>query len=187
MTRATLCVPAMMMMAGVAVLAQGQSPNFSGTWKLDPSRSRMVEPAGLAGVIATGAPETLHITHALNGTVVLESEMNEGHARMYTPGGKSVTPVGQGGSITMTSQSDGRTLVSEGTQQDASGVSMSVKEMLALSSDGRILTIEVTKTSGSETKVSTLTYTRTNDVRPCESWPTPCKAWPAPAGTKFGH
>jgi hypothetical protein len=181
MTRAPLCGALWLMLA---VFVQAQRPDFSGTWKLDANRSRASDAAGLAGLIATGVPETLHITHAANGTLVVESQMNEGHARIYTPGGKTSTPVGQGGSITMVSKSDGRTLMSEGTQQDASGVSTTVKEVMALSADGGTLTIDVTKKGASDTAASTLTYTRIQGVGPCESWPTPCKSWPAPPAGK---
>jgi hypothetical protein len=168
----------------MAVFVQAQRPDFSGTWKLDANKSRVTEAAGLAGLIATGVPETLHVTYAANGTLVLESQMNEGHARLYIPGGKSSTPVGQGGSITMVSKSDGRAFTSEGSQQDASGVSTAVKEVIALSADGGTLTIEVTKKDTTNTAVSQLTYTRVQGVAPCESWPTPCKSWPAPPGGK---
>lgn len=168
-----------MVVARVAsVLAQ--APDFSGTWKLDPNRSRVTAEAGLAGLIGSGAPETLHITQPANGTLVIESQINEGHARLYTPGGKTSTPVfvGPAGSITMTSRWDARRLVSEGRRETASGTSTSVtdvKEVVSLSADGRTLTIDVTTTGPGDKSASTLIYTRTQEVGPCQSWPTPCK------------
>ncbi len=75
---------------------------LAGTWRLDPTQSRVTDTAGLAGLIGAGAPPMLHITQAANGTVVIESPINEGHARLYQPAGKTTTPVGQGGTITMT-------------------------------------------------------------------------------------
>ena len=60
--------------------------NMSGTWKLDAARSRVAASAGLAGLIGAGAPETLHITQPANGTVVIESQINESHSRVYRPG-----------------------------------------------------------------------------------------------------
>jgi len=167
--------------AGV-VLAQAR-PDFSGTWKLDPSRSRIAETAGLAGLVGAGAPATLHITQPANGTLVIESQINEGHARLYRPGSRVSTPVtvGTTGSITMTSRWEGRSLVSEGTRESASAtspVATHVKEVLSLSADGRTLILEVTTTAAGDKSASTMAYMKTQDVGPCQSWPTPCKTPP---------
>ena len=151
-----------------------QAPDFSGTWKLDPSRSR-VGTATLAGAIKAGAPDILYITHAANGTVIVESRINESQSRIYTPGGKTTTPVVPSGNISMTSKWEGRTLVAEGRQESASGTATSVKEMLALGADGLMLTIDITTTGSDDTSTSTLVYTRITAVEPCEKWPTPCK------------
>lgn len=167
----------------LGVRAAADAPDFSGTWALDQATSRVTPTAGLAGLAPVGAPQRLHITQPGNGTLIVESEVNEGHARMYTPGGKSSTPVfvGAAGSITMTSKWEGGRLVSEGTREAASGPSTVVSqitETLALSSDGKVLSVDVTSVTGGETASSALKYTRTGDVGSCQSWPTPCK---------FGH
>jgi len=167
-----------LMALGAAVVLAQAPPDFSGTWKLDPSRSRIAETAGLAGLIGAGAPDTLHITQPANGTLVIESQINEGHARLYRPGSRISTPVtvGQAGSITMTSRWDGRSLISEGTRETAaSPVVTHVKEVLSSSADGRTLTFEVTTSAGGEKSASTMAYTRTQDLGPCQTWPTPCK------------
>lgn len=181
MKRAGLCAGTVLL-TGVAA-APAQAPDFSGTWKLDPTRSRISGRAGLAGLIGAGMPDTLHITQPANGTLVIESQINESHARIYTPGGRSSTPVfvGSAGSITMTSRWEGRTLVSEGSRESRSGTSTivtEVKELLALSDDARTLIIEVTTTGADGKSASTAVYTRTRDVGPCQSWPTPCKSPP---------
>jgi hypothetical protein len=173
MRRTLLCGAAVLVVARVALPAE--APDFSGTWKLDPSRSRITT-ATLAGLIKAGAPDTLHITQAANGTLVVESQINESQSRIYLPGGTSSTPVVPSGTITMTSRWEGRTLVSEGTQESTSGGSTSVKEVLTLGADGRTLTIAVTTTTPDNTSASTLTYTRTTIVEPCQKWPTPCKS-----------
>jgi len=177
MTRAAVLGAAILMTTRLAVIL-AQAPDLSGTWKLDAQQSRISPDAGLAGLIAAGAPETLHVTHPANGTLIIESQINEGHVRIYTPRAKSSTPVGQGGSITMTSRWDGGTLVSEGTQESPSGTSTlvkQVKEVISLSADGRTLTIGVTTTGPAGTNASTLLYARTQGVGHCQSWPTPCK------------
>lgn len=160
--------------------AVAQAPDFSGTWKLDASRSRIAESVGLAGLIGAGAPDTLHVTQPANGTLIVESQVNESHARIYRPGGTTQTPVfvGQSGVMTMASRWEGRALVAEGRHQSASGVSTPVKERFGLDSDGRTLTIEVTIGGPDAAASNRLAYTRTSDVGPCESWPTPCKRFP---------
>ncbi len=170
---------AAVLMAAQAAVVFAQPPDFSGTWKIDPSRSRVVETAALAGLVGAGAPPTLHITQPANGTLVLESQINESHARLYRPGRRTSTPVtvGPAGSITLTSRWEGRALVSEGTREFTSATSpaTNVKEVLSLSADGRTLTIEVTTTTAGDKSASTMVYARTKDVGPCQSWPTPCK------------
>jgi hypothetical protein len=158
-----------------------QAPGFGGTWRLDAERSKVTPGAGMFGLIGAGVPATLHITAPANGTLVVESQINEGHARMYTPRGKTTTPVGQAGTITMASKWQGRTLTSEGTQETLSGTSTvvrQVKEVYTLSADGKTLTIDVTATLGGETASSALVFTRLASVGGCESWPTPCKRAP---------
>jgi hypothetical protein len=164
-------------------LALAQAPDFSGTWRLDTERSRITPTAGLAGLAGAGAPDTLHITQPANGTLIIESQINEGHARLYKPGIRIVTPVtvGPGGSVAMASRWDGRTLVSEGSRESSSGASpvvQQVKEVIGLAADGRTLTIDITASGPEGTSTSTLMYTRITDVGPCKTWPTPCKTPP---------
>jgi outer membrane protein assembly factor BamB len=161
---------------------QPQTGSLSGTWKLDTARSHITETAGLAGLIGAGAPHTLHITQPANGTVIVESRINESHSRVYTPGGTTSTPVtvGPAGSITMTSRWNAGALESEGTREAASGPTTEVtdvKEVLRRSADGE-LTIDVMTKTGTGTSASTLVYTRATEVGPCTSWPTPCKISP---------
>ncbi len=167
-------------------LAIAQAPDFSGTWRLDTERSRIAPTAGLAGLAAAGAPAALHVTQPANGTLVIESQINEGHARLYKAGTRIVTPVtvGPGGSVAMTSKWDGRTLVSEGTRESSSGTSPSVqvKEVIGIAADGQTLTIEITTTGPDGPSTSTLIYTRMVDVGPCTTWPTPCKSPPSSPG-----
>ena len=116
----------------------------------------------------------LFIIEPANGTLVVESPINEGHARMYRPGVKTQTPAGQGGTISMTSQWTNTTLASEGTTVNASGAVATVKEAYSVSADGKVLSIDVT-TTAPEVKSSALKYVRLASLGGCESWPTPCK------------
>ena len=90
----------------------------------------------------------LHVTQPSNGTLVIESPINEGHVRMYRPGATTTTSAAQTGTITMTSQWNGPALVSEGTLALSTGASSGVKETLAVSADGNVLSIDVVAVSG---------------------------------------
>ena len=98
-----------------------QTPDFSGTWALDAEKSRVTATAGIIGLISAGAPKTLHITQPANGTLVIESQINEAHVRIYKPGAQTSTPAGQGGAVTMTTKWEGRALVSEGAMKAPNG------------------------------------------------------------------
>lgn len=150
-----------------------QAPDFSGTWRLDEAKSQPVATAGITGLIPAGAPKTLHITQSANGTIVIESQINEAHVRIYRPGKETATPAGQGGVVTMTSKWEGKTLVSEGALRAPNGDTTAVREVLSLGAAGT-LTMDVT-TSAKEKASSTLIYAKITDVGPCETWPTPCK------------
>ena len=148
--------------------------SFAGTWRLDATSSRINDAAGLAGLIGAGAPPTLHVTQPANGTMIVESAINAGEARFYRPGRESTTPAG-GGTITMKTIWSGATLVAEGTHVTGSAASVRVEEVFSISPDGKVLTIDVTKTAGTDEITSRFQYTRTTDLGPCEKWPTPCK------------
>ena len=163
-----------LVLAGTATL-QAQAPDFSGTWKLDDTRSQVVATAGITGLTPSGAPKTLHITQPANGSVVIESQVNEAHVRIYRPGRETSTPAGQGGAVTMLSKWDGKSLASEGAMKAPNGDSNAVREVLSLSADGKTLTIAVTTTTAAGKASSTLIYSKITDIGPCETWPTPCK------------
>ncbi len=157
-----------------------QAPDLSGTWRLDETKSKVTATAGIFGLISAGAPKTLHITQPANGTIVIESQVNEGHSRIYKPGRESSTPAGQGGAVTMTTTWEGKTLISEGALKAPNGDTTPVREVVSLSADGKVLTMDVVTTPVGQTDkaASTLVYTKITDVGPCETWPTPCKKFP---------
>jgi len=154
-------------------LVHAQAPDFSGTWKLDDARSNSVATAGIIGLSSAGAPKTLHITQSANGSITIESQINEAHVRIYRPGRATATPAGQGGAVTMTAKWEAKTLVSEGALKAPNGDTTHIREVLSLGPGGTLM-MEVS-TAAAETASSTLVYTRVTDVGPCETWPTPCK------------
>lgn len=155
-------------------IASAQTPDFSGTWALDESKSKVVATAGIIGLIPAGAPKMLHITHPANGTVVIESQINEAHVRIYKPGRETSTPAGQGGAVTMTARWEGTSLVGEGALKAPNGDTTTVREVVSVSPDGKALTMEVTTTAAAKS-TSSLVYRKVTDVGSCDSWPTPCK------------
>jgi hypothetical protein len=163
-----------------ATTLSAQAPDFSGTWKLDEEKSFVTATAGIIGLIPAGAPKTLHITQPANGTVVIESQVNEAHVRIYKPGRESSTPAGQGGAVTVTSKWEGRALVSDGAMKAPNGDTTTVREVVTLSADGKTLTMAVTTVPVGQTEKvsSSLVYSKITDVGPCEKWPTPCKRFP---------
>jgi hypothetical protein len=173
-TRGWWCVVALALLTPPVF---AQAPDLSGTWVLDAAKSQVVATAGFTGLISAGAPATLHITQPANGSVVVESQVNEQHVRIYKPGGQTATPAGQGGAVTMTTKWEGRSLVSEGALKAPNGDTTTVREVLSLSPDGKLLTVQIT-TTAAEKAASALVYTKITDVGPCEKWPTPCKRAP---------
>ena len=165
----------MMLFGVLLVIAQSAAPDLSGTWKLDAERSRVSAEPGWPGLIGAGAPERIHITQAANGALVIESEINESHARIYKPGGTSSTPVAQTSTITMVSRWEAGTLTSEGNLAPPSGAPATVKEAIALGDDGRTLTVEISVSGPEGTNAIRLVYGRTEVVDPCDQWSTPCK------------
>jgi hypothetical protein len=137
------------------------------------ARSRVGSAAAPIGLVKTGAPQTLHITHAANGTVIVESQINESQSRAYRPAGQTATPVVPTGTITMKSRWDGSTLVSEGALE-AGASPVPVKETFAIDAEGR-LTLTTTVGAGADASTSVLVYARTQTVESCKAWPTPCK------------
>lgn len=175
----TLHVVLLSFLAGVLA----NDTTLSGTWRLDEARSELSSEAGLPGLIVTGVPVTLHVTHAKNGTLVVESQNNPTHARLYIPGRETTSPVvlGDTGRITVTSRWENGRLVSEGVYEITARTpteTVGLDESFRLSEDGRTLEIVITTTSDGSTHSSTLRYERIDSVGPCESWPSPCKTPP---------
>lgn len=164
--------PAREVRAPVLPATRALATDLSGTWKLDAARST-VSSATLPGLIKSGAPQVLHVTHAANGTVIVESQINESHARVFKPESATTTPMWPTGTVTATSRWEGRTLISEGSQ-DGGGAKIPLREVFALGGDGNTLTVTVTF-AGPEKSESTFVYTRATSVGSCKTWPTPCK------------
>lgn len=159
-----------------AATASAQAPDFSGTWRLELAGSEVSPEAVFFGLAGAGVPETLHVTQPENGTLVVESRLNESHARLYVPGERRSTPVfiGGAGTITTASRWEGAALVSVGERESAAEGAMEVSETFRLDGEGRLV-VEIVTARGEERHASRATYEKVTETGPCESWPTPCK------------
>ncbi len=121
-------------------------PDLSGIWELDRAASEIGTTAALAGLGDAGAPLVLFVTQAANGTLLLSSQDNPTQARAYAIGGESPVPIladdGEPNTMTIASRWDGGELVNEGTHQRGVTV-IQVREVMTLSDDTQVMTIEV--------------------------------------------
>jgi hypothetical protein len=171
MKRRTLWAALLVAMGAVSLLAQ--TPDLSGTWKLNRSASQITPGAGLAGLDRGGTPNTLYITQAANGTLTIGSDHNGMLARAYMVGGESAIPKAPSGTVTVKTRWEGTTLLVEST--NATAPEGGLKELLEMSKDGQTLTVTVTTSGADGAKTTTLVYTKTQVESPCKSWPTPCR------------
>ena len=156
----------------VAASAAAQTPDFSGMWTLDRDASQFTVPA-FSGGRGGDDIDRLFVTHAANGTVIIGTETNGLKAWSYTPGRELTIPVGRDTTMRAASRWVGERLIAEGRQGD-----MTMHEVMALSTDGRTLTIEVTTTTPEGETNNRLVYTLGHPVGPCEAWAMPCKKFP---------
>ena len=149
-----------------------QTPNLSGTWRLDQTLSQFTPP--LFG-IGRGGPsaDSLYVTHAANGMVTVGTETNGGQAWVYRIGTNSDVMWGQEGALTLISQWEDTQLIAQGSRgldDDAEHI----REIFSLSVDGKTLTVEVTITTTESTRTNRAVYQKADSVGPCEKWETPC-------------
>jgi len=180
MTFRTLSSAIIVLASAIAVTTalSAQTPDLSGTYKLNRDTSQITPGTGLAQLDRGGAPNSLYVTLAANGALSVGSDHNQGAARMYMVGGESVIPAAPTGTVAVKTRWEGRTLVVE-----SSGTGPALKETWTLAPNGQTLTIVVTLTAADGPKTTTLTYAKSTTESPCEKWPTPCREnRPAPAG-----
>ena len=87
-----------------------QAPDHSGTWRLNRDASQITKGAGLNGLGASGAPPTLYVAQAANGTAVVGSDINESGAKRYQVSTKGLLLERDGTTEHLSLGSDGKTL-----------------------------------------------------------------------------
>ena len=155
---------AALFVAASVVSVFAQTPDFSGTWKLDTDRSEITAGrGGRRGGRGGGAPDALVITQTATELTIERSTSTQSGTLTYTLEGESSIPAGRGGSMTITSHWDGATLVSEGSHElsfGGRGITIEVRQVRSLSADGQTLTVEVTRTTPRSANTNTLVYTK---------------------------
>ncbi len=137
-----------------------QRPDFSGTWQLDRSASRINTQYGLAG-LGTPAPNILYITQSGGETLILSSRIRGTQSRGYKFGDSVMLPglEGEREKVLMRSLVRGLSLVTEGGGRVA-GETIRIREVLTIADTGLLLQLQVTTTIGGETLTNTLVYRR---------------------------
>ena len=156
---------AALFVAASVVSVFAQTPDFSGTWKLDTDRSEITAGRGRRrGGRGGGTPNALVITQTATELTIEQSAGNQSRTLTYTLEGESSIPAGREGSMTITSHWDGAMFVSEGSQElsfgGGGGITIEVKQVRSVSEDGQTLTVEVTRTTPRGANTNTLVYTK---------------------------
>ena len=174
---ATLVV-AIALAALVAAPAQAQTPDFSGTWRLDRDASdipdRGAGPRGGrgggpgrgarrgGGPGAFGGPAaTLVITQSADLLTIEQQTPRGGRAVSYRLDGGESTSAGPRGDLVTSSSWDGPTLLTVGTMQMSTPrgeFSMDIIEQRSLSADGRTFTVQSVRMLPFGEVASTLVY-----------------------------
>lgn len=163
----------------LAASAQAQDkPNFSGTWKLDPSQSQMGGGAGGrpgGGGAGGGAGRqgggmaAQEMTIAQEGNIlrITMTVMGEPRTLTYAIGGgpstNAATMGRMSGEAVTTTVWDGNALVTSGTtnvttQQGA--MSIQTREVRTISHDLRTMTVEITRTTPMGENTTKMVYTK---------------------------
>ena len=160
--RFTTLVVAIALAALVAAPAQAQTPDFSGTWRLDRDASDMPDRGagprgGRGGGLGRGARRgggpgafggpaaTLVITQSADLLTIEQQTPRGGRAVSYRLDGGESTSAGPRGDLVTSSSWDGPTLLTVGTMQVSTPrgeFSMDIIEQRSLSADGRTLTVQ---------------------------------------------
>ncbi len=162
----------------VALPAQAQNPDFSGTWQLDRDASDMPErgarprggreggpgrgargrggPGGFGGAAAT-----LVITQSSDVLTIEQQTPRGSRAVGYRLDGSESTGSGPRGDLVTTSSWDGATLLTVGTMEMSTprgDFSMDIIEQRSLSADGLTLTVQSVRMLPFGEMASTLVY-----------------------------
>ena len=135
-------------------------PDFSGSWELVRSESRIETPYGLAG-LRNSAPTQLYIQQNSSQTVILTTRHPGVLPRSYQFDGQTwlLAIEGDPTKLLMSSRIRGLSLITTGVGRIA-GETVNLQEVLTIGENGRTLTLQVTTTRSSRSETNTLVYKR---------------------------
>ena len=162
--RAFLLIVLLMAPSTTAFAAPDQfsvpKPDFSGSWELVRSKSRIATPYGLAG-LRNSAPTQLYIQQNSSQTVILTTRHPGVLPRSYQFDGQTwlLAIEGDPTKLLMSSRIRGLSLITTGVGRIA-GETVNLQEVLTMGENGRTLTLQVTTTRSSRSETNTLVYKR---------------------------
>ena len=135
-------------------------PDFSGSWELVRSESRIETPYGLAG-LRNSAPTQLYIQQNSSQTVILTTRHPGVLPRSYQFDGQTwlLAIEGDPTKLLMSSRIRGLSLITTGVGR-IDGETVNLQEVLTIGKNGRTLTLQVTTTRSSRSETNTLVYKR---------------------------
>ena len=135
-------------------------PDFSGSWELVRSESRIETPYGLAG-LRDSAPTQLYIQQNSSQTLILTTRHPGAVSRSYQFNGQTwlLAIEGDPTKLLMSSRIRGLSLITTGVGRIA-GETVNLQEVLTMGANGRTLTLQVTTTRSSRSETNTLVYKR---------------------------
>jgi len=120
-------------------------PDFSGTWKINLSKSDA--PPGRGGQQMDMSNLMVTITQTAETITMVQTGMGPERTTTYYLDGRESTNAAMRGEMKSTSKWDGEQLVTDGTatgQSPNGPVTMTIKEIRSLSEDGKTLTVSTT-------------------------------------------
>jgi len=141
-------------------------PDFSGSWELVRSESRIETPYGLAG-LRNSAPTQLYIQQNSSQTLILTTRHPGAVPRSYQFNGQTwlLAIEGDPTKLLMSSRIRGLSLITTGAGRVA-GETVNLQEVLTMGAAGRTLTLRVTTTRPSGAATNTLIYKRASRNQP---------------------
>ena len=136
-------------------------PDFSGSWELVRSASRIETPYGLAG-LRNSAPTQLYIQQTPSETLIFSTRNPGAVPRSYQFNGQTwlLAIEGDPTKLLMSSRIRGLSLITTGAGR-VGGETVSVQEILTMGKSGTTLTLQVITTRPTGAETNTLVYKRT--------------------------
>ena len=139
--RVILCVFCVVYLAAASTSEQ-TAPDFSGTWKMDPSRSESAHqdaPIGPVWLVIHQSPDEFR----------LETRRSEPHSKVastevltfHYDGKELLNPSSAGGPVKAKAHWDGRKLIAE-TERDINGATVTTMQIFELSPNGKEIAIQ---------------------------------------------